>query len=465
MFFSGKFFRLVLSSRRLPLRRENVGGLGNSAAFLLFVLGFLNGTVPTHAAIVVTGDVFPSYNGTDDPWSADSTLIGNFATGSVEIDSGSFVGSTTGQIGVQPGSVGTVTVAEAGSEWLAASFLRVGEGGTGVLNIESGGRVNSRLVGIGFNPGSNGTVTVSGIGSQWNNTSPAILNVGERGTGTLNVEAGALVSNEGFAYIGTNAGANGIATVSGAGSQWNGPLIQVGRNGSGTLNIAAGGVVNSPRGLLAFTAGSSGEVTISGMGSQWNATQQTLNIGFGGAATLGIEAGGQLNSNGAAIGVNGTSSGRVNVSGAGSQWINSSYLVVGRSGVGTLTIENDGLVRVGGNLSIEEITAGSSIDMASGGMLALLGNLDSSLDLFLDEITGRGSIRYWDNSVSDWADITGATEGVDYNLALGSGDLAGYTVLTVFATIPEPATWMLLVASSLGLALRPRQRTDSSKER
>ena len=47
-------------------------------------------------------------------------------------------------------------------------------------------------------------------------------------------------------------------------------------------------------------------------------------------------------------------------------------------------------------------------------------------------VSGTDTIRYWDDSISDWADIAGATYGEDYILSyLTEGDLSGYTMLTV----------------------------------
>ena len=74
-------------------------------------------------------------------------------------------------------------------------------------------------------------------------------------------------------------------------------------------------------------------------------------------------------------------------------------------------------------------------------------------------VTGTDAIRYWDDSISDWADITGAMPDTDYTLAYiddSGSDLYGYTVLTVWA-IPEPGTiLMLLLGVSMLLARRRR---------
>ncbi|OQY06288.1 MAG: hypothetical protein B6I25_04250 [Planctomycetales bacterium 4572_13] len=96
--------------------------------------------------------------------------------------------------------------------------------------------------------------------------------------------------------------------------------------------------------------------------------------------------------------------------------------------------------------------------MATDGMLALIGNTENALIDFLNSIGGNGigTIRYWDDSMSEWDNIINATYGADYTLDyLAEGDLAGYTVLTVTA-VPEPVTLVLLAIG--GLLTRKRKR-------
>ena len=90
---------------------------------------------------------------------------------------------------------------------------------------------------------------------------------------------------------------------------------------------------------------------------------------------------------------------------------------------------------VAGGLTIDDDGDGDSfINMGSGGMLALYGDADDSLGDFLGLVSGTDAIRYWDESVWGWVDITGAADGVDYTLSYEvGGDLDGYTVLTVTA--------------------------------
>jgi len=96
--------------------------------------------------------------------------------------------------------------------------------------------------------------------------------------------------------------------------------------------------------------------------------------------------------------------------------------------------------------------------MATGGMLALFGNADDSLAAFLGLMYGTFDIRYWDDSLAGWADITGATRGEDYTLTYhAAGDLAGYTVLTV-TTVPEPAT-LILMAAGFPLLLQRKRKS------
>ena len=70
-------------------------------------------------------------------------------------------------------------------------------------------------------------------------------------------------------------------------------------------------------------------------------------------------------------------------------------------------ITGGGLVSVRGNLTIDYDGNGDGfINMSTGGMLALNREADGSLHEFLGTVIGTDAIRYWDDSISDWADIT-----------------------------------------------------------
>jgi hypothetical protein len=98
----------------------------------------------------------------------------------------------------------------------------------------------------------------------------------------------------------------------------------------------------------------------------------------------------------------------------------------------------------------------SSIHMASGGMLAVFGEMNLLNASFLDLVQGSDDIRYWNGTA--WAHISEATYGVDYTLDyFATGDLAGYSVLTVMVTaVPEPTTLSLLGMGTLALIRKRR---------
>ncbi len=273
------------------------------------------------------------------------------------------------------------------------------------------------------------TGNVSPNVSTWTSSTDGYI--GNTSDGSVTVNAGSLLASKSGA-LGYNSGATGAATVTGLGSKWtNDPFIGgliVGGFGTGTLTIAAGGQVSNFAGNLGLYSGSIGTVTVTGSGSKWT-SGAVLRVGSFGTGTLTIAAGGQVSNFVGSLGDNSGATGTATVTGPGSKWTNSYDLTVGRFGTGTLTIEDGGFVSVGRTLS----TVGTSfINMTTGGMLALYGNADDSLGQFLDLVQGTDAIRFWNNSLSAWAPLTTATLGVDYSLQyLTSGDLAGYTLLTV----------------------------------
>lgn len=78
----------------------------------------------------------------------------------------------------------------------------------------------------------------------------------------------------------------------------------MGVTGSGTLHVLNGGKVKSNGGTVGqASSGASGEVTISGQDAEWNTGTGQLLLGMGGSgASLSIDDGGRLTSNGSIIG-------------------------------------------------------------------------------------------------------------------------------------------------------------------
>jgi T5SS/PEP-CTERM-associated repeat protein len=403
-----------------------------------------------------TGEV--TVVGTGSTWMNNGLYVGVEGSGTLDITGGGAVSSVHGYIGIASGSMGEVTVAGTGSTWMNIFDLFVGNDGSGTLDITSGGEVT---VGgdtiVSCSPGSsstihfdNGTFTTGGFLCDLDDIT---------GTGTINTHG--LVSDVDLVFdathglnqtfnINDNPGQNITVNLTVDGSS---TYMGAGHSGIGTLSISDGIVIESTRGYVGYNSGSTGEVTVDGNGSMWS-NNRRLYIGISGNGTLNIVNGGEVSSEDGYIGNSSDSTSEVTVDGPGSTWMNSDDLHVGRSGHGMLNITGGGLVSVAGTLTIDNDLDGDSfINMATDGMLALHGDADDSLTDFLGLINGTDAIRYWDDSVTDWADITGATYGRDYTLSyLTAGDLAGYTLLTV----PEPAALSLLILGGVTMLRRRR---------
>jgi fibronectin-binding autotransporter adhesin len=370
---------------------------------------------------IITGGVLVGYNG-------DGTLkITNGAT--VDADGYCYIGR-------ESRSTGTVTVSGAGSTFTNSKGLYVGFNGKGTLNITGGAMVSSETASLSFGSGSDNTATISGAGSTWWNSSELTV-----GNSTLDINDSGFVRS-GSASIGYGASdTGGMVTVSGTGSTWTNRFdlrIGLSSNSNGTLSITDGGAVSSGYAYLGYRSGSSGTVTVSGAGSNW-ISSGWFYVGEDGNGVLNVTSGGAVNFGIGYIGHESGSTGSVTVSGAGSTWAIRRNLTIGEGGAGSLDITDGGLVSVAEVLTIDKYgDADSFINMSSGGMLALAGAGANSIEAFLGLVQGSDAIRYWDESASDWADITAAIEGVDYVLdRLVAGDLTGYTVLTV-RLVPMP---------------------------
>ncbi len=327
-----------------------------------------------------TGSV--TVTGSGSQWNSSINIrVGNSGTGTMIVADGGVVSCSTGGIGQNSGSNGSATVTGSGSQWNNYKLF-VGFSGSGTLDVADGGVVNSSGTsgGIGQNPGSTGSVRVTGSGSQWNSAS---LSVGSRGHGTLKVEAGGKVVSGNDCYIALNSGSTGIATVTGIGSQWNNSgLFTVGNFGDGTLNVESGGVVSNSTGLIGRYSGSTGIATVTGIGSQWN-NSGDLYVGgsdsaIGGAGLLTIADSGLVDVTGA---TKVWSSGTLTLNGGGlttGSLVNDG-LVQNTGGTSTITgsVTNNGTIQVdtGSGLVFLSDLSGSG-PFTGGGEVTFQGGLN-----------------------------------------------------------------------------------------
>jgi fibronectin-binding autotransporter adhesin len=300
------------------------------------------------------------------------------STGSLIIQSGTSVVSSSGYLGYLPGSTGVATIEGPGTTWTNSGTLHVGRSGNGTLNISGGACVFASEAYLGYDTDSSGRVNfgtgggtltanslfasphqMAGTGTinarglvsdtplvfdsfaslsqslMWNQSGQnvtvnldmasdpsanGVLGSGWRSNGSLAIQGGIVVASS-LGYLGYGTGAIGVATVSGTSSNWTiSDGIYTGHNGTGTLSIVNGGTVTDKYGYIGYNSGSKGEVTVDGTGSKWDSSKR-LNVGGSGYGLLHITNGGAVTSQvGGDIGCNIDSTGEVTVDGIGSMW-------------------------------------------------------------------------------------------------------------------------------------------------
>lgn len=336
------------------------------------------------------------------------TLNGNYAT----IGRGPFPNASNLQNGNER-SFAAAVVDGAGSLWNlvtstvtnAAASLFVGRGPntTATLDLQNGGKLvidgTPNQTGSGVYPGlsiaresgSNGTVRVDGANSKITikgNTgfvNVAGASASENGTALLQITNGGVISGAGgssdFVLLNIGGGSatsgNGTVLIDGVGSRI--ALAGVFGPGSGATSVDSGAFVNIGRGS------GTGSMTVSGGGALTIDTTGTPIINENGPGiNLGLEAG---------------STGSLNIMGAGSQVVVTSdtvspFMGVGRGGLGTLNVQDGGLLQLNGNgqstVASENLTlltiggsrnivggTGTALVSGSGSRIELLGSADS----------------------------------------------------------------------------------------
>lgn len=252
-------------------------------------------------------------------------------------------------IGVQ--DAGTVHMVIGGS-WINEDWLVVGYegGGESQLNIlDERTRLATRAVTIGDNPRASGKVLVD---AEFEVTDE--LRVGYQGVGTLEITGGGRVSST-SAVIGYRSSSKGTVTVQDAGSIWTnaGSMIVGGESTqTSTLTITKGGVVRSEDTLIGASPSGRGEVIVAGTGSTWDGQSSHLVVGDHGRGSLSVSTFGSVSNGSAIIGDHQSSVGEVIVSNGGT-WTNRGDLIVGHESrqPSTLTIRRGLLGRSGGKVT------------------------------------------------------------------------------------------------------------------
>lgn len=456
--------------------------------------GYVGYHAGSNGTVTVTGP-----NSTWKNWDLDIGYCGN---GVLNITDGGVVDNGICYIAYQPGSTGKVTVSGAGSSLTSSQRLYVGSdrrqgpGGNGQLNITDGGTVTAFNCHIGSPSNATSITTVSGTGSVL--TCNGELYVDD--SGELKITDGGLVQVEGVTLVSQNSPAsiyfqNGTLTTN--------SLMVDNSQLKGTGVINTNGFIADEMDLV-FDAsyGLQQTFTLSnhpGQNITVNLDQNStgdLVAGYAGRGSLTIQDGIVVEANSLCLGYHSSSTGTATVSGDGSALKIQNDLYVGRDGTGELNVTEGGLVCVTGDLNVDD---DSFINISNGGMFALLEkevvlltpdysslSIDSeilfrptglqldgyqihypNLDDFFDVI------RWWDDSINDWALLTTATEGTDYTFEYPTeGELAGYAVLTVgsllanneMLTVPEPSTVALLLTALVAVGLVPTLRKRNGKQ-
>ena len=299
--------------------------------------------------------------------SGGDVIVGNFGNGTLRVETSGAVSSTGNSLIANfDNSIGSATLNSA--TWTSSGDFVVGHLGNGTLRVENGSvvtAVNGYIAKEG--EAARGDATVTGTGSRWTNS--GVLLVGGMGNGTLLVDAGGVVTAGGYVVIGSRASSTSSATVRGADSTLSGVSeFTVGNFGNGTLLVEAGGAVSSTGvAIIGKFARSTGSATLNN--GTWTATGD-VTVGQFGTGTLRVEAGGILSNVNGAIALEGERvRGDATVTGTGSRWNSSGWLIVGGVGNGSLRVEDRGVV--------------------SAGDFAMIGNRDTSNSSIT--VTGTGS--------------------------------------------------------------------------
>jgi T5SS/PEP-CTERM-associated repeat protein len=141
------------------------------SVLLTMTLAVLLPLRPAVATIVVTGDISPGPPGTQsDPWNAGLLAIGISAPGSLLIDNGSRVNSTTAYLALGGDSTASLTMHGESTLWNNTGPLNIGDDGTATVSIEEGATIESAGTTIVGKTSPNNYVTITSLSGDFTST-------------------------------------------------------------------------------------------------------------------------------------------------------------------------------------------------------------------------------------------------------------------------------------------------------
>ncbi|MGO4741503.1 autotransporter domain-containing protein, partial [Bosea sp. 2KB_26] len=266
----------------------HIGAIGMTSSLTVSTGGSLTAAATTVANLAgETG----SANLIGGAWSGDYLYAGYRGQGSFTASGGAaanfaaFV--TTGSFA---GSAGTITLSGAGTTWYNGNGHIVGESGQGTYQVLAGAKADDRAITAGYNVTGVGAVTVSG--ATWNIRGTLMAGYGGRGDVVIsNGSSVAVAVNTG---VGEFASSRGSLIIDGAGSKLKvGGYSVFGMSGQGSGLVSNGAVVQTNQGILAWQTGSRGDLRVTGANSQWLGTSYLM-VGNLGVADATIDSGGRV---------------------------------------------------------------------------------------------------------------------------------------------------------------------------
>lgn len=304
--------------------------------------------------------------------------VGDQSEGALEISQSGRLVSKRAILGHRPGGDGQVTVSGSGVSWsvgtqpdetLVFEGLFVGLEGRGELRIDNAAEVTAPGVSLALATGSTGILDLQGSTTRLH--AGDVLAVGIGGSADLTTENGAVIDT-GSLLMSVLATADSTALIQDAGSAWTiDTELLVGGSGNATLQLDQTANVTAGEVILAESKASETDVLV--LRDAFLLSQNELQVGAAGLATLEASLDGRARGQRVIAGVNAGSEGTIRVQTGGSVSAGAD-LIVGQQGSGVLDVLTGGVVTVGGALFTAPIDLaeqpGSSGTIMLTGLLA-----------------------------------------------------------------------------------------------